>query len=350
MSHLIHVWETPLPDGLDAADDVLRRLAQRPAPPNPKFHRLMEAVCRRLAAGASTGASHDGPDDPPWVYGAPDGRSDTLAYSVQVLPSAAARVYALMADEARALGLVVYDEQLACLALPDGRRYGATPPAPPAAGAAPLASKAQVHRVLYARLHELLEPQGWSVRRQDAACARDGAEVRWELGFGCVARPPVFELALAATVVPRLPEPWRALAETWGASCHVLVDELLASAGFAWPGEAVQAHVRYTRLADEAALQAWSYACARAVGHMLLPFLHDCGTLAGLERHVNAAEGEPARFVPTYIGPILAHAVGSPRAEAVLAARLESRREPWIRDKYRALAADIARLRAGPAG
>lgn len=341
MSHVIHVWETPTVDDLDAAGHVLQTQAKRPTAPNPKFATLMAAVQQAL---------HRQPEDEdsPWVCGPPDGHCDTVVYGVQVEPALAARAFGLMADAAGPLGLTVFDDQLGRLALPDGRRLGVPPPHPPApAGQAPLTSKARVFGVLYARLHELLGPLGWDGRRQDAAFAKDGPEVRCEIGFGCVARSPVFELALSACLRPQLPPPWQPLAKAWGDRCFVQLDELLAAAGFKLPGEVVQAHVRYTRVADAAALDHWARACTRAVGHVLLPFMHDGLTLAGLEAKVNPPPGRTSLFVPTYIDIILAHAVGNSRADAVLAAAIENRREPWIRDKYRQLGAQIAELRAG---
>lgn len=342
MSHVIHAWETPAVDDLDAAGQVLQTQAKRPAAPNPKFAILMATVQQAL---------HPQPEDEdsPWVGGPPDGHCSTVVYGVQVEPAQAARAFGLMAKAAGPLGLTVFDDQLGWLALPDGRRLGVPPPSPPApAGPAPLKSKAKVFGLLHARLHELLGPLGWAGRRQDAAFAWDGPEVRCEIGFGCVARPPVFELALSGCLLPQLPPPWQSLASSWGNRCFVRLDDLLAAAGFQLPGPVVQAHVRYTRLTDEAALNDWARACTRAVGHVLLPFLQDGLTLAGLEAKVNPPPGQPCYFVPSYIDVILAHAMGNPRADAVLAAAIEARREPWTRDKFRQLGEQIDRLHAGP--
>lgn len=347
MSHVIHVWESPVPDSLDAAAALLPSLAGQPAASPARFEALAVALRQR---GADHRRRHPG-DDSPWVLGEPGAHGGSAVWRLQVLPAQAELAAELLVAAARPLGFVVFDEQRPALWLPDGRVLGAAAPARAALGPeapAPLRSKAQVFGLLHERLKPLLAPAGWTGRRQDALFTADNGRVRFEIGFGCVARAPEIQLALALSILPRLPPPWDALAVRWGDRCHVLVDELMAAAGLALPGPVVQAHVRYVRVTTESELLAFADACRSALESLLLPFLHTCQTLPELERRLNPRAGEAPAFVPSYIGPLVAAALGRPDVADLIEACIRARREPWVQDKYRQLAADIEQARHSP--
>lgn len=343
MSHVIHVWESPVPDGLESASRLLQTHGGRPAAQNPKYRQLAATVRDRLAAHLAS----DPDAETPWAYDDPDGRCNSAFWDVQVKPAGAALASKLLAEAARPLGLVVFDEQLARLWLPDGRVFGldGDETRPATAPPASLRSKSQVFGLLHDNLKALLIPLGWKGDRKQASFAFDAGEVRFEIGFGCVDRAPVFDLAMAATVVPRLPQPWQSLATRWADRCQVLIDDLLAAVGIEWPGTAVQAHVRYVRVDDMAGLQQLADAQLEVVRRVLLPLFQSCSTLEHLERRVNPPAGQPRVFLSTYLGPILAEAVHSPRAGTVMSESIAARREPWIQDKFRQLAADLDQAR-----
>lgn len=346
MSHVIHVWESPVPDGIDAAAAVLSLQGTRATGSHAKFVQLAAALKQRWAEHL---ASH--PDsDPPWLYDEPPRHRDRAVWAIQVEPSQAELAARLLAAAARPLGLVVFDDQFARLWLPDGRVFGDAPDAPAAAsddarGDPPLRSKTQVFGTLHDRLASLLGPLGWTGRRQDAHFAIAHDETRFEVGFGCVAHAPEFQLSLAVTVLPRLAPPWDALATRWGDRCHLQVEPLLARAGAALPGPYVEAHVRYSRVTTEAELAAFADACRAVLAEVVLPFLRSCQTLALLERRLHPPAGEPALFVAPYIASVLAAALRRPDVAALIEASVQSRREPWIRDKLRQLAAEIEQTR-----
>jgi hypothetical protein len=340
MSHILHSWEHPLPTSLDDAARIVSELARHPAPPNPRFAQLAGALAQWSAQQQA--------DDPelglPWVSGLPSGHSRTALWTVQVEPALADLAAQALVAAARPLGLVVFDDQRPALWLPDGRVLGdgAAAPTPATGPDAPLRSKAQVARVLRSALAPVLAPHGWAPGDGHTLGTLQAEAADFEIGWGGTARPPAFELALAVTVIPRLPPPWDTLARRWGDRGHLLLDELLARAGRPLPGPVVQAHVRYTRVVTVAELEAFAWACAAAVDAHVLPVLDSCRQLAGLEQRLNPPEGEPEHFVPGPLGLIVAACLGRPGLAALLDRRIAPlHKQPWRQDKLRQLAQEI---------
>lgn len=116
MSYVVHIWEQPSPSSWAEADALQARLDGQAAPPNPKFARLAQELLqtfphRRDAQGAS-----------PWIEGAPDGVVDEASWALGIDTAQIDHVLPVLATQALALGLTVYDGQSGEVYLPGGWR------------------------------------------------------------------------------------------------------------------------------------------------------------------------------------------------------------------------------------
>ncbi|MCC7325700.1 MAG: hypothetical protein IT521_02700 [Burkholderiales bacterium] len=78
---------------------------------NPKCRQLASALIKRFPA--EVGGL--GEVDESWVESRPDGCTDTRVYSLGPYDGGVTQLLPVLADEASALGLTVYDDQAACV-------------------------------------------------------------------------------------------------------------------------------------------------------------------------------------------------------------------------------------------
>jgi hypothetical protein len=348
MSYVVNVWESPVPTDLDSATDILSKYSDESTPQNPKYLQFAAA----LKALSDEHLAADPDNELPWVYGVPDGRCEYAVWNVQVETSAIALALRMLVKAARPLGLTIYDEQAAALWLPDGRVIGdpgidEVPASPPSGAPIPLRSKTKVYGAIHDSLKGLLHPLGWTSDRKRAHFGRDDGAVRFEFSLSGTERPPRFELALFPSIIPRLSEPWQALMTEWSSGASVLFDDLLAEAGLELPGEPVNGFVRSVRIRDEAGLSKLTAALPAVVEKVLLPVFRSCDSLERLERRLNPMPGEPRIFFASYLGPIMAAALGNPRADEVMRELIELRQAKWGPEKLLRLKSEIAQVRAG---
>ncbi len=123
MSYVVQLWESPVPDSLDQACEMLERLSEEgvPAPAPDKFR----ALIARLVAHFPQEVGAADPNGPTWLVPAPPRLEwDGAVFSLALYGDGPAELIPVLEDEAQALGLVLLDEQAGTVQLPDGRLFG----------------------------------------------------------------------------------------------------------------------------------------------------------------------------------------------------------------------------------
>jgi len=122
MTYIVQVWEGHSPASVEEAERIHRQLAGQQMPQNPKFIELAQRLTQRFPCMSTM--DEDDAEDAVWTDAPLDGRTPHPCYGLGIRTEALTEVMPLLVAEARALDLVVYDMQAACVHLPDGRVLG----------------------------------------------------------------------------------------------------------------------------------------------------------------------------------------------------------------------------------
>ena len=307
MSHLLHVWESPLPTSVAEAVAIRTRLQREGAAPSPRFALL---AARLTARHPDIDASDDDDADPgAWTDGplAANGRGPVFGIGIQA--HAAAAVVPFVVATARALGLVVLDEESGLVFLPDGRvlgqRVAAAPPPPPP-------DRTLSRRDVLQALQQALVPQlmaaGFQAAQEDGGFVRTLPAARLAVSFGCESRTPAHEVWVHTRLVMPGSQPLALLQllapDAIGFSVNH--DELAAAAGLVWPRPS---HTYGTPTIVETPndLQALCAHWQQRLDAVLLPLVEQGRSLRGLEQLLRE---HPQWFSPQQASLALSAACG----------------------------------------
>lgn len=168
MSYIVHVWESPVPSSVQEAEQIHRQLAAQTTPQNPRFIELAHRLTQRFPCMSTMGDNEA--EDAVWTDAPLDGCTPHPCFALGIRTDALSEVMPLLVAEARALGLVLYDMQDACVHLPDGQALGLVSYAASASLATsaatslddqPLESKKQLLDLLKDGLHACMGKHGF---------------------------------------------------------------------------------------------------------------------------------------------------------------------------------------------
>ena len=159
MSYVIHVWEGPLPNTLEEADQILDRLLDdKQVMARPRLEAFARQLWNRWPRDVGNASV-----DPVWSdtsLSSPHDGSPLLQFGV--VSAHLDEVVPFVAATAAAHGLVVYDPQYGTVYLPQGALLGIRPPPPRPAGDADPMTRPQAIRAIQAALKPVLAPLGFN--------------------------------------------------------------------------------------------------------------------------------------------------------------------------------------------
>lgn len=290
---------------------IRSRLQREGAAPSPRFALL---AARLTARHPDIDASDDDDADPGvWTDGplAANGRGAVFGIGIQA--HAAAHVVPFVVATARALGLVVLDEESGLVFLPDGRVLGqrqaaaAAPPPPPPDRAL---TRAEVLRALHRALGPQLAAAGFGPAEGDSEAdyqrAMPAAWVR--VKFDCESRVPEHQVWVSLRlIIPGTQPP--ALVQLLAPRGHIVSvqdDDLAAAAGIVWPRTS-PTYGSPAIVETPAELQALCAHWQRRLEAVWLPLLERCRDVRGLEQVLRE---QPDWFGPQRVSLALSAACG----------------------------------------
>jgi hypothetical protein len=321
MSHLLHVWESPLPASVAEAVAIRTHLQREGAAPSPRFALL---AARLTARHPDIDADDDDDADPGvWTDGplAANGRGPVFGIGIQA--HAAAAVVPFVVATARALGLVVLDEESGLVFLPDGRVLGQRPapeaPPPPPDRAL---TRADVLQALHQALGPRLAAAGFVPEEDEYDYQLAMPAARALVKFECESRSPQHRVSVCLRLVMPGTQPLALLQllAPHRIGFGVLDHEPAAAAGLVWPG-ASPAYGAGSFIETAAELQSLCEHWQRRLDGALLPLVERCRSLRGLEQVLRE---QPTCFGPQQASLALAAAFGRTDL-AALARQLDAR-------------------------
>lgn len=331
MSHLLHVWEVPRPASVADAVAIRGRLQREGAAPSPRFALL---AARLTARHPDIDASDDDDADPGvWTDGplAANGRGPVFGIGIQA--HAAEAVVPFVVATARALGLVVLDEESGLVFLPDGRVLGqrpsvAAPPPPPPPDRA--LTRAEVLQALHRALGPRLVAAGFGPAEGDADYQRAMPAARVVVKFDCESRAPEHQVSVHTSLVVPGTQPL-ALVQLLAPRPHIVTvrdHELAAAAGIVWPRTA-PTHGSPAIIETPDELQGLCAHWQQRLEAVLLPLVERCRDLRGLEQVLRE---QPDAFGPQRVSLALSAACGRTDLGAMAQRLIDRSNSNWHDD------------------
>ncbi|MEP7300029.1 MAG: hypothetical protein ABI699_00755 [Caldimonas sp.] len=343
MSYVLHIWEHPVPTGVLDADRIHTLLTGQDGSQNPKFLELAKRLTARYPCLTTVGDD----EESVWSDGPLDGRTDEPIYGIGVQSGSASAVIPFVADAAGALGLTVYDMQAGTVHLPGGKVLalpGALPASAPLAAPgdnSALSSKAQVGELLIEGLRPLMESRGFRVGKGGTPFKRKRTDCQLAIGYSMSDHRPTYVVAVVPIVELEYPAPHAAIAaQQLGKAVYMQRDLAACAAGTTLEESGVAGF----KVDNVAGLQHEVAAMASFLEAAVLPVFDRCDTLATLEEEFNRRPVERNVFGLAAHGLVLAHALKSPRFDALVAEHFAAQPDDWSRGKVEKLVAALREL------
>jgi hypothetical protein len=335
LSYVVHVWETPLPASVAQASELCARLQREATAPNPKYLDLAS----RLTARFPDIDSLDEDDPGVWTDGPLARNASAAVFAIGVQVHALGEVMPVLFEAAKALGLLVYDDQAATVHLPDGQVLGperaasarSAPPAPVALG------RAEVKQAVGAALGPLLTAHGFKPH-QGAGFRLTADSARFDVKIDIEPSGSGHRLGVATllTIADREDRPLLRRYYPGGTDFCLHHARIAVARGLVWPD--LEAHIDCaTRVETHAQLDRVTLGWARLFEQAILPLVQRCLTLQGL---ADEMIGNMSAFSQRPFTLVLAAQVGRHDLDDV-AKRLSEWLPPHIRPQLESLLSEL---------
>jgi hypothetical protein len=211
MSYVIHIWEhpasKPMPTDIEIANFWHERFSQISGSPSPQFPALAERLLKQFPYEES----FDADDDNIWSEGPPSSGENCvwgLGVNVKALP----QLMPCLLEQAKSLGLVVFDMQSGTAYLPNSKIFGRQIEWSQLAASAtsspdehkPFKHQSEAHAIFIDMMDPILKPHGFKHVKSRHSFVKAYPQVEHELSFYAEGYEPDFDYSMYVGIKAKL--------------------------------------------------------------------------------------------------------------------------------------------------
>jgi hypothetical protein len=303
MSYVIHIWEhpasKPMPTDIEIASFWHERFSQISGNPSPQF----PALAKRLLKQFPYEESFDADDDNIWSEGPPSSGENCvwgLGVNVKALP----QLMPYLLEQAKSLGLVVFDMQSGTAYLPNSKIFGRQIEWSQLAASAtsspdehkPFKHQSEAHAIFIAMMEPVLKPNGFKYVKSRHSFVKTYPQVEHRLSFYVEGYEPSFDYSMYVGIEAKLkPSEFTTRAKnssngSIGTSMHLSDLYRLASAAASaptWTSPRIGDDQVLFKAENPAQLREQLAPIAKYSEEVVIPVLARCTSFKGVDECIN---------------------------------------------------------------